>query len=318
MRSAHFYGEAQGAYQRLGDRPKIEEMRAKMREQSELAEQHEFGVIQAEVPWPAEQISDWITEFRSRPLHESLTILSGHPDFTPSLERAESEWQRLSEIAVFQQFVTPSVQRNGLPVWTAANPEEIRQYNVLETLLREVSLTARLVCHMMREVLADSASPARALADWLLNKPLYTGTDEGILVHALEYYFGQDWIGALYVLPQYIENLLRLVLKKIGIITFSATRGRPGAFREKDLDTVLQTEELRQGLGEDMCVYAALVLTDPRGPQLRHMAAHGLLRADSCSGSACHLLVHLLLLLTRYEIKRSNDASGSESPESSR
>jgi len=142
MRSAHFYREAQVAYQRLGDRAKTEEMRAKMREQSELAEQHEFALIETEVPWPAEQIDEWIAELRRRPLHESLAILSEHPDFTPSLERAESDWEESSKNAIFQQFVTPTVQRSGLPVWTALSPEEIRQYNVLQTLLQEMSLAA--------------------------------------------------------------------------------------------------------------------------------------------------------------------------------
>ncbi len=311
MRSAYFYRKAQAAYQRLGDRSKVEEMRAKMREQSKLAEQHEFAVIQTKVSWPTEQISKWVADLRRRPLDESLIILSQHPDFSPSLEHAESEWR-----AVFQQFVTPTVQRNGLPVWTALTPEEIHQYYVLQAFLQEMSRTASLVCYMLREVLVEVALPAPALADWLLTRPLYAGTDKGILAHALEYYFSRDWIGALHVLPEYIENLLRLVLKKIGLVTFSATRGRSGAFREKDLDTVLQTEDLRKGLGEDMCVYVALVLTDPRGPQLRHMVAHGLLNSNACTESKSNLLIHLLMLLARYEIRRLDDGSASETPKS--
>ena len=172
------------------------------------------------------------------------------------------------------------------------------------------------MANALKELLADGESPAATLAELLAIRPLYADTDRAVLLRGLEYYFAQDWIGALHVLPPYAENLVRLVLKKIGLLTFSAVRSRPGAFREKDLDTVLQTPELRRGLGEDFCAFAEVVLSDPRGPQLRHRAAHGLLKADSCSGSGCDLLIHILLLLARYEIKRSNDASGSEIPNS--
>jgi hypothetical protein len=302
MRAAHFYGEAEAAYQRVNDRPKVEGMRAKIREQSELAEQYEFREVRTPVPWPMEEIDEWVAELRRHPLDESLAVLSGHPTFAPSLQRAESDWREIAQTAVLQQFVTPTVQRGGLPVWRAADPQEILEYNVRQTLFQHSSLDATLVCHVLRGLLADAPSPARSLADWLLGNAFYVGTDVGVLRYGLERYFDGDWVGTLHVLPQYIENLLRLVLPKLGLIPFAEVQRRPGTFREKSITAVLQTEELRRGLGEDMCTHIEMVLTDPRGPQLRHMAAHGLLRAASCNSGVCDLVVHLLLLLARYSV----------------
>ena len=96
-----------------------------------------------------------------------------------------------------------------------------------------------------------------------------------------------------------VEPELRAILPLLGLAT-STTDRTTRETCEKNLEEVLATRELADLLGEDYVYLVRIVLTDQRGPLLRHGTAHGLLPIEAFTPELAHLLVYSLLWLTRF------------------
>lgn len=59
-------------------------------------------------------------------------------------------------------------------------------------------------------------------------------------------------------------------------------RARSG-IQEKQLESLLEDEEVARVLGEDFVFFLRVFLIDQRGDNLRHDVAHGLLQAEACN-----------------------------------
>ena len=74
-------------------------------------------------------------------------------------------------------------------------------------------------------------------------------------------------------------------------------RARSG-IQEKQLESLLEDEEVARVLGEDFVFFLRVFLIDQRGDNLRHDVAHGLLQAEACNERIGALLFLSVLRLS--------------------
>ena len=125
-----------------------------------------------------------------------------------------------------------------------------------------------------------------------------------LLKVGLERFFEKDYGSCIHILVPQLEDLIRKILPFLGLPTTVVLSG--GIIRQKQLDTVINTPELHAALGEREVYYLDLVLNRRYGNRLRHRVAHGLLSFEDCSPKTAALLIHLLLVLSKYRVDKKD------------
>ncbi|WP_424404978.1 DUF4209 domain-containing protein [Pasteurella sp. PK-2025] len=102
------------------------------------------------------------------------------------------------------------------------------------------------------------------------------------LFQGFEYNFGN----AIHLLAPQVENMVRQYLKNNGVITTHTDQD--GKENERSLSSLLDDEQSRKLLGDDLWFELQAVFTHPLGANLRNKVAHGLLD-DEDSNSYTHI-----------------------------
>lgn len=101
------------------------------------------------------------------------------------------------------------------------------------------------------------------------------------LFQGFEYNFGN----AIHLLTPQVENIVRQYLKNNGVIT---THTDPdGKENERSLSSLLDDEQSRKLLGDDLWFELQAVFTHPLGANLRNKVAHGLLDDGDSNSYTC-------------------------------
>ncbi|HDR1611940.1 TPA: DUF4209 domain-containing protein, partial [Pasteurella multocida] len=101
------------------------------------------------------------------------------------------------------------------------------------------------------------------------------------LFQGFEYNFGN----AIHLLTPQVENIVRQYLKNNGVIT---THTDPdGKENERSLSSLLDDEQSRNLLGDDLWFELQAVFTHPLGANLRNKVAHGLLDDGDSNSYTC-------------------------------
>jgi hypothetical protein len=91
------------------------------------------------------------------------------------------------------------------------------------------------------------------------------------LLHGLE----GDFVEAVHLLIPQIENSIRFLLRKRGVVTSSINSN--GIQNERNLNDTLSTSEIEEIFGKDIIFDLQGLLVEKFGANLRHSMAHGLM-----------------------------------------
>lgn len=121
---------------------------------------------------------------------------------------------------------------------------------------------------------------------------------ERIFAEGLNAGFQHDFITAAHLLIPQIENSLRHLMNARGI--FTTKLDRFGVQRHIDLSDLVTDKRLMAFLSENVLLELRTLLTDNRGPNLRHQLAHGLLDDDAFMSVEVVYVWWLVLALCFY------------------
>ncbi|WP_353499257.1 DUF4209 domain-containing protein [Vibrio sp. CB1-14] len=96
--------------------------------------------------------------------------------------------------------------------------------------------------------------------------------------------FELEFGSAIHILSPQIEHIVRTLLKNAGVKTTNLDRD--GIENENGLSTLIDLDQSRSILGQDLWLEIKLLFTSALGPNLRNEAAHGLLCDNSSSSSS--------------------------------
>jgi len=103
-----------------------------------------------------------------------------------------------------------------------------------------------------------------------------------------------------------IEGLLRDLCNHSGISTFFQTTDKKNRIisREKDLNSLLHEEKLKELFGEDDLLFFRYVLVEKGGYNLRHNIAHSLMMFQEYQIKFIQLLILMLLRIGKFDFKK--------------
>ena len=174
-------------------------------------------------------------------------------------------------------------------------------------LVHQISQRMQISSVFLRETIAALLEKNDFSLDYAINylyeSPIFEEDRKQIIEQGMDAYLKADFIIALHILIPQIETLLRNLASKIGMTVLKPSRH--GGFQYRTMDDLLRDINMTQALGKDLCFYLRVLLTDPRGWNLRNEVCHGLAPTEIFNRAAADWVIHAILCMALVKEKKS-------------
>ncbi|NOR68117.1 MAG: DUF4209 domain-containing protein [Methylomarinum sp.] len=291
--SSSFFETAIHAYRRVPTKyreeysvaQKISELRHKLNEAGkhtldEMGVIHTpFGETDEIIRLSKEHVSGKESEF------EAMIFFSGvcqSPDYKEMREREKDSMSKyfLSSLFGSSQYSsdgrvvakTPAVGLDGdeAAFEAALKDKMIRAFN------HEIDMDVRLIIiPALGQVLEEHTIGNQFILEMCHRSPLVPHETVNLVARGIWLGFEYDFSTAIHIVAPQIEKIVRELIKKQGGHTTHLDK--EGIEHENGLSTLLDMEEAKTALGEDVLFELKAVFTDSIGSNLRNEVAHGLI-----------------------------------------
>lgn len=301
MVGAIFLQQAAQHYANIGKPDKVEQLKIEVKKRWKAAVKGgEFKRVETTAEFPAKQIDQYAQKIMKQGIDKALRIISLDLGFVPDIDKSR-------KIAAEQKYefpllgLVPQIKvEEDRQVAVAAEQEEIDEANSLRQYAVNHGLSMLCLGKLFDMLREQGGLTKESFLNYLSTSPFLDEDKLDLISPGIERYFAGDYVSAIHILVPHVEDILRRVIDKLGVST--TTLKRKGVTHEKMPDTILDTPELRELLGEQVWFYFKYVLIHPLGKNLRHDVAHGLINKERCTRDTTETVFHLLLLLTPYQV----------------
>jgi hypothetical protein len=255
-------------------------------------------------------IEAWVDKLLSLDVPDALSVLSKTNRFIPRTADAKTRAERLRQQFPLQHLMPrKTLNERGQIVASSASQEEQEALSEMDAYLQELMLRDLELGPAFDRLEVEKGLDPAALMAFLRGGRLFTAETLDTVAVGVERFFGKDYVSAMHVLVPQLEDTLRDMLEQLGS---SRTSMQPSGQREKPIDVVLADGSLRQVLGEDLADYLEVLLTEQRGPNLRHRTAHGLMKVRNCTREAVQRVLHGYLQLAARHASASKSVDSGD------
>ena len=311
MTAAHFFRSALLAYQSGGQAKYSEKVVVLERVVGEL---HELGKSEAhhfETSFPIDlsHIDQFVDGLLSKPDINPVYALLSLDNIIPIIDHVrQSAEESRDQTPLLYVFPRETIRGNKI-VRISHSKEDIFDDIVMEQYEFHIRLGVVQLARLIDRLADAGGWQFGQIQTHLGESAFFANRDRRLLDHALYLYFEHDYVSSVQLLALQVEPALRAILPLLGLPT-TITNARYGVTSEKNLEDVLATREIAGLLGEDYVAFVRFVLTDQRGPLVRHATAHGLIDVETCNAQIAHLLVYMILWLTRFAVASESPTGG--------
>ncbi|MDO8658423.1 MAG: DUF4209 domain-containing protein [Candidatus Levybacteria bacterium] len=288
----HFLQEAIDHYSKLGDKKKVNELIAQVKDATEGAiKNHEFKELSSTIQLKkedVEKIKDSLGTGEQVP--ENMGILSS--TFFPNWNHAIKLTEELAKKYVFQNLFPTVHYGQKYPVGRPQTPEEVREDKVMHNFKMEAELALQWLTGFLGELVKDKKVSFDDFKKFFSKIEVIDHDTYETVMEGLKSFFDGDHFRASCILAPQLEDFLRQLLAIFGGQT---TVPEAGAFREKTLGSVLS--ELKPTISEPVYYYISWVMQDYRGFNLRNNVAHGFFKKKHGTPLHSTALLHIFCLL---------------------
>ena len=287
LAAAHFFTHAIQAHRRVpGSDTQVAALRPEL-QRAERASIAQFKRIEG----PTINLAEYALRARERVAGQELRVALVrlahiHPLADPAAIRsAVVEAAKLSPLRhMLTAGVTDSAGRTvgiapGMRYDQGAEHEALFAQIVEQMGYQRGCVTQGFIVPALLQVTLEHAITAPELMALCAYSPFVPPGHEGIFAEGLLAGFQQDFMSAAHLLVPQIENSLRYLLNERNVITTKLDRF--GVQRQIDLSDLVLHDQLPAILSPSIILELRTLLSDNRGPNLRHLLAHGMLDDDA-------------------------------------
>ena len=133
---------------------------------------------------------------------------------------------------------------------------------------------------------------AKTVVEYFYSSPIFEEKRKIFLIKGIEAYLNNDFITAIHILIPQIEALIRNLAEKMKIPVLN--QSHLNGFNYRSLSSLLEEESIKNILSEDVCNYLKILLSDPRGWNLRNKVCHGISKIDDFDQMVTNKILILL------------------------
>jgi hypothetical protein len=279
------------------------ELKLRIREMYRVG-RSEFGRIEVPIEIPKDELEQMLEYFLvPDTLEACLSRIVTDGSLLPNLKSAEKSVLSLFPLRKTQNDMTVSVAET--------ETQKISQ-QMRDSLLLWIQINSGIVLsELFSRLKAQKGLDAVSLINYLTATGLFDENNVVLIERGVERYFADDYISTLHILVPQFEDVLRTLLERSGQGIIRQRRGQAG-WEMETFGKFLEQDVVKTILPAEMLTYIQLVMTEQTGWNLRNRIAHGLIRPQDCTSVTAITVLHLILLLTLFQITENNDENKKE------
>jgi hypothetical protein len=212
----------------------------------------------------------------------------------------EQQMRELAAAAPLQSFITRTLKdAEGRTVATVGPLSEDPEGNLVAHASQHIQIGAPFLREVFKRAFQARVLSVEGVMAFLMRSPCYPPSRQPLLQIAIEGYAQENAAVALHLLIPQVEHAVRLAAIAANAPIYSERRG--GGKKLRTLDELLRDENLSSALEplltSDSVPYLRMLLTDPRGWNVRNTVCHGLADSDELSMFVADRVLHAALLL---------------------
>ena len=190
----------------------------------------------------------------------------------------------------------------GRPVATVGSQEEDIDGHIVLQISQNMQISSIFLRETLNTLIDKFKLTTEKIIDYLYESPIFDERRKEFLIEGIEAYLKGNYVVSLHILIPQIEAIIRNLSEKVGIPILKPSR--TGGFFYRTLDELLREKGIIKVLSEDMCLYFRVLLTDPRGWNLRNEVCHGISGPERFNQISDDRIFHALLCLALVKEKR--------------
>lgn len=309
MVAAHFYEKATQVYISLGGFPKkVEELKTKIQEANEAALKTEYKTISTDVKVPRKRIDEYLKMYKGRETTGVFQIMSLDKNLIPSYSRSKEEAIEHAKKFVVKHIFPVAIMKENICVKRVSEEDEKLEYSTIKNFQMSYRMSAHMLLNEIFALLEkEHPKYIESLIQYLSSSGIIDNERIEIIKHGLRAFENKEYVASIHILVFQIEGILRDLLGKLGLPTFSY---RNNEMRERILSDILATLSQIEGMDKDFLKFIEIYLCDIRGDNYRNDIAHGLLSLGAFTKENALLLLLILIKLASYSIVKKDKDKG--------
>ncbi len=267
---------------------------------------HGMQTVKVPIKFDVKEVDDFIEKLTSGNLKKAVAnIVSYH---VPRRNKIEQEIKDLIKQAPLTFTLKESlVDETGRKIAEIGSIDSDPEGKIINHIRRNLSFEAWILNKSIDSLFKKHELDLNKILDFLYESPVYLEERRKIISRGIQAYIEKDYIVALSVLIPQIENIFRTMLNNVGHPILKPNR-ITGGLDFISLDSLLAAEPLENIYNKDFTAYFRILLTDPRGLNLRNDVCHGIPLAHHFDELKADRVFHILLCLgiLRLQEKDSN------------
>ena len=245
-----------------------------------------------------EKYINWLTDGDLKTVLQKIAV-----NYIPKKVKVIKQLQDLSKKAPISFLFTHKIMdAEGRPVATVGSQEEDIDGHIVLQISQNMQISSIFLRETLNTLIDKFKLTTEKIIDYLYESPIFDERRKEFLIEGIEAYLKGNYVVSLHILIPQIEAIIRNLSEKVGIPILKPSR--TGGFFYRTLDELLREKGIIKVLSEDMCLYFRVLLTDPRGWNLRNEVCHGISGPERFNQISADRIFHALLCLALVKEKR--------------
>jgi hypothetical protein len=287
-------------YLQYGMKNEADKISNKIRELGRKAKD-ELKEIKIPIETPKNELEkyiNWLTDGDLKTVLQKIAV-----NYIPKKDEVIKQLQDLSKSAPISFLFTHKIiDTEGRPVATVGTLEEDIDGHIVLQISQNMQISSIFLRETLNTLIDKFKLTTEKIIDYLYESPIFDERKKEFLIKGIEAYLKGDYVISLHILIPQIEAIIRNLSEKVGVPILK--HSRTGGFFYRTLDELLREKGIIKVLSEDMCLYFRILLTDPRGWNLRNEVCHGISRTERFNLISADRIFHALLCLSLVKEKR--------------
>ncbi|MCD6239868.1 MAG: DUF4209 domain-containing protein [Thermotogae bacterium] len=258
---------------------------------SELKEHKVSVEIPAEEVRKIREYINWLTDGDLKTVLAKIAV-----NYIPKKNEAVNQLQDLSKKAPIQ-FLFPQriMDDEGRVIATVGSLEGDIDGHIILQISQNMEFSSSFLRETLNAFINKFNLSTTDIMNYLYESPIFDERRKDFFIKGINAYLNEDFLISLHLLIPQVEALIRNLAEKIGIPILEPAPS--GGFYYRTLDKLLGEKAIIKVLSEDICLYLRVLLTDPRGWNLRNNICHGISKHENFNQITADRIFHALLCL---------------------
>jgi len=226
------------------------------------------------------------------------------PNLIPSYEKSKEQAVEQAKKFVIRHMFPRAIMKGNICVKEISEEDEKLEYSAITNFKIGYRFCAQMLLDKIFDLLEkEHPGYVKILTQHLSSTGIVDKGRIEIVEYGLRAFGNKEHVAAIHIFVFQIEGILRDLLGKLGLPTFSY---RSNEMRERMLSDILVTLSRIKRMDKDFLKFMEVYLCDVRGDNYRNDVAHGLLPLEGFTKENAQLLLLILIKLASYSIVKEN------------